>query len=93
MTKSELLTRTSSTTTSQCDFYQPVQRQTSRFLLRTERGFLSASHAADGPPILVVPSPERATAFVDLITAVRRAQALHLLGWRDLRVVEHAISL
>lgn len=71
----------------------PAPARRSRFYLRAERGYLAASHRIDGPPIKVIPTPEGATAFVDLITAVRRAQALHLLGWRELRVVEHSTPL
>ena len=36
----------------------------------------------------MIPTPDGATKFVDLITAVRRARALTELGWRNLRVVE-----
>lgn len=71
----------------------PATARRSRFYLRAEHGYLAASHRIDGPPINVIPTPEGATAFVDLITAVRRAQALHLLGWRELRVVEHSTSI
>lgn len=72
----------------------PLHRKPrSRYLLRSEKGFLQASHSLDGPPIKVIPTPEGATTFVDFITAVRRAQALSLLGWRELRVVEHLTPL
>lgn len=60
----------------------------SRYLLRAENGFLSASHAIEGPPVVVVPTPENATRFIDLISAVRRARAFTELGWRNLRIIE-----
>lgn len=60
----------------------------SRYLLRAENGFLSASHTIEGPPIVIVPTPENATRFVDLISAVRRARAFTELGWRNLRIIE-----
>jgi len=61
--------------------------------LRTDNGFLSASHAIEGPPVTVVPTPENATRFVDLISAVRRAQAFTELGWRNLRIIELRMPL
>lgn len=91
--KSKQPTKTSSTETSPCATSPPPAARKSRFLLRAERGFLAASHTVEGPPIRVIPTLEGATTFVDLITAVRRAQALHLLGWNNLRVVEHRLPL
>jgi hypothetical protein len=51
----------------------------SRYLLRAENGFLSASHTIEGPPIVIVPTPENATRFVDLISAVLGIELLHPL--------------
>ena len=57
------------------------------YTIRAEGGFLAASHAVDGPPIVTCADPAQATRFVDITTAGRRAAALQQLGWRDLRVV------
>lgn len=91
--RSKQPTKTSLIEASPCATSPPPQGRKSRFLLRADRGFLAASHSLEGPPITVVPTPETATTFVDWITAVRRAQALQLLGWRNLRVVEHRLPL
>jgi hypothetical protein len=88
--KSEQQTNALWRTVSTSVLSPPRQHQRFRFLLRAETGFLSASHALEGPPIHVVPTPEAATTFVDFNTAVRRAQALAPLGWRELRVVEQS---
>jgi len=57
------------------------------YTIRADGGFLTASHAADGPPIVILPTPENATRFIDITAASRRASALQQLGWRDLRVI------
>lgn len=57
------------------------------YTIRAEGGFLAASHAVDGPPIVTCADPAQATRFVDITTAGRRAAALQQLGWRDLRIV------
>ena len=62
------------------------------YTIRAEGGFLTASHAADGPPIVTRPSPEDATRFVDITAASRRAAALQQLGWRDLRIIAVYLS-
>lgn len=56
------------------------------YTIRAEGGFLAASHAVDGPPIVTCADPAQATRFVDITTAGRRAAALQQLGWRDLRI-------
>ena len=65
------------------------QARTTRlyYTIRAEHGYLAASHSCEGPPIVVLPTAEGATRFIDFITATRRAAALQQLGWRDLRVV------
>ena len=63
-----------------------------RFVLRSDGGFLAASHSPEGAPIRTVPDPRDAYGFVDYVSAVRRAQALTQLGWRNLRIVETIIS-
>lgn len=57
------------------------------YTIRSDGGFLAASHSADGPPITTLPTPDNATRFVDITAASRRAAALQQLGWRDLRVI------
>lgn len=57
-------------------------------MLRSDGGFLAASHAIEGPPIRTVADPRDASGFVDYVSAVRRAQALYQLGWRNLRIIE-----
>lgn len=56
------------------------------YTIRAEGGFLAASHAVDGPPIVTCTAAQHATRFVDITTASRRAAALQQLGWRDLRI-------
>lgn len=60
-------------------------------MLRSDGGFLAASHAVDGPPIRTVPDPRDAVGFVDYTTAIHRARALIELGWRNLRIIETLI--
>lgn len=59
-----------------------------RWVLRSNGGFLAASHAIEGPPIRLVPNPLDAAGFPDELTASRRKAALTELGWRDLFVTE-----
>ena len=59
-----------------------------RFVLRSDGGFLAALHSIEGPPIRTVADPGDAHGFFDYVSAVRRAQALYQLGWRNLRIVE-----
>ena len=54
----------------------------------SDGGFLAASHSIEGPPIRTVADPRDAHGFFDYVSAVRRAQALYQLGWRNLRIVE-----
>ena len=72
-----------------CQAATTRQGRTTRlcYTIRAEGGFLAASHAVDGPPIVTCADPAQATRFVDITTAGRRAAALQQLGWRDLRVV------
>lgn len=56
------------------------------YTIRAENGFLAASHAAEGPPIVTCAAAQHATRFVDITTASRRAAALEQLGWRNLRI-------
>lgn len=62
-----------------------------RFVLRSDGGFLAASHEVEGPPIRTVPDPRQAFGFSDYTSAVRRARALVEIGWRNLRIVETLI--
>lgn len=64
----------------------PLTTKRLYYTIRAEGGFLAASHAIDGPPIVTCADPARATRFIDVNTAGRRAAALQLLGWRDLRI-------
>lgn len=63
-----------------------------RWVLRSDGGFLAASHAIDGPPIRLVPNPLDAAGFPDELTATRRKAALTELGWRNLHVTEVALT-
>lgn len=62
-----------------------------RWVLWSKGGFLAASRAVEGPPILLVPNPLDAAGFPDELTATRRKAALTELGWRDLHVTEVAL--
>lgn len=86
--RSERPTNDCSITDWTFDSSPPPPTLRSRYLLRAEKGYLCASHSIEGPPIVVSPTPANATRFVDFVTAVRRARALHELGWRHLRIVE-----
>jgi hypothetical protein len=61
---------------------------TTRYVIRTEDGFLAACTGIGGVPVEVVPDPLSAVRFADLDTAAYRARALLKLGWdHHLRIV------
>ena len=60
---------------------------TTRYVIRTESGFLAACTGIGGVPVEEVPDPFSAVRFADLDTASQRARALLKLGWSDLRIV------
>ena len=60
---------------------------TTRYVIRTEDGFLAACTGIGGVPVEVVPDPFAAVRFADLDTAGQRARALLKLGWANLRIV------
>lgn len=60
---------------------------TTRYVIRTEAGFLAACTGIGGVPVEEVPDPFAAVRFADLDTAGLRARALLKLGWSNLRIV------
>jgi hypothetical protein len=71
----------------------PPQRSTHLFYtIKTKGGFVSANTSPEGPPISLVPNPNRATRFTEEVTARRRAAALEHMGWRDLSIFPFEIS-
>lgn len=63
------------------------------YTIRARGGFVAANHEREGPPIELVPEPEKATRFIEAITARRRAAALEHLGWSGLSIVPVQIPL
>lgn len=60
---------------------------TTRYVIRTEAGFLAACTGIGGVPVEEVADPFAAVRFADLDTAGLRARALLKLGWSNLRIV------
>jgi hypothetical protein len=60
---------------------------TTRYVIRTEAGFLAACTGIGGVPVEEVSDPFTAVRFADLDTAGLRARALLKLGWSNLRIV------
>ena len=60
---------------------------TTRYVIRTEAGFLAACTGIGGVPVEEVSDPFAAVRFADLDTAGLRARALLKLGWSNLRIV------
>lgn len=60
---------------------------TTRYVIRTESGFLAACTGIGGIPVEEVLDPFAAVRFADLDTAGQRARALLKLGWSNLRIV------
>lgn len=60
---------------------------TTRYVIRTEAGFLAACTGIGGVPVEEVSDPFAAVRFADLDTASLRARALLKLGWSNLRIV------
>lgn len=60
-------------------------------MLRSDGGFLAASHRDNGPAIFTVTDPTEAVGFVDYTTAINRARTLIDLGWRNIRIIETLI--
>lgn len=60
---------------------------TTRYVIRTEYGFLAACTGIGGIPVQEVSDPFAAVRFADLDTAALRARALLKLGWLNLRIV------
>lgn len=66
---------------------------TTRYVIRTEHGFLAACTGIGGIPVAEVPDPFAAVRFADLDTAALRARALLKLGWTQLRIVTLRVPL
>lgn len=60
---------------------------TTRYVIRTESGFLAACTGIGGVPVEEVSDPFTAVRFADLDTAGLRARVLLKLGWTNLRIV------
>lgn len=65
----------------------PPLHYTTRYVIRTESGFLAACTGIGGVPVEEVTDPFAAVRFADLDTAALRARALLKLGWHNLRIV------
>lgn len=74
---------------------EPTRRRhyTTRYVIRTEAGFLAACTGIGGVPVEEVPDPFAAVRFADFDTAALRARALLKLGWHQLRIVALRVPL
>lgn len=66
---------------------------TTRYAIRTDKGFLAACTGIGGIPVREVSDPLEAVRFADYETAALRARALIKLGWDELRIVTLVMPL